>query len=195
MRPLTPGVWERHFTVLRPYVRQEFPEVDRQKLEIIGDDYSGLVEVVQDATGLSAELVRQRLKKLDVDELGLGTGQDREEEEEEEEEEEDEGDASLAQLRLGDGFTDAERDRVVSRLEKLNRRLRKFPADGTDLLLTVKERGTASQKVTLECGLPHFPPLVATSNEPDLQAALMEVREDLWRLIDDAVNKRKQGVS
>lgn len=188
MRPLTPGVWERHFTALRPYVLQEFPQVDRQKLETIGDDYSGLVDVIQDATGLSSSLIHQRLKKLDVDELGLGTG-------EQGPEEGDEGSASLAQLRLGDGFTDGERDRIVERLEKLNRRLRKFPADGTDLLLTVKERDTTSQKVTLECGLPHFPPLVATSTEPDVQAALMEVREHLWRLIDDAVNKRKEGVS
>lgn len=187
MRPLTPRVWERHFTVLRPYVLQEFPDVDRQKLEVIGDDYSGLVDVVQDATGLSAELIRQRLQKLDVEELGLGTGAT--------EEETSETGASLDQLRLGDGFSEAERDRVVHRLEKLNRRLRKFPADGTHLLLTVKERDTTSQKLTLECGLPHFPPLVATSKEPDLKAALMEVREDLWRLIDDAVNKRKEGVS
>lgn len=187
MRPLTPRVWERHFPVLRPYVLREFPDVDRQKLEVIGDDYSGLVDVVQDATGLSADLIRQRLQKLDVEELGLGTGQSKQEE--------DQSRASLAQLRLGDGFSDAERDRVVNRLEKLNRRLRKFPADGTDLLLTVKERDTTSQKVTLECGLPHFSRLVATSNEPDLKAALMEVREDLWRLIDDAVNRRKEGVS
>lgn len=187
MRPLTPRVWERHFTVLRPYVLQEFPDVDRQKLETIGDDFSGLVDVVQDATGLSAELVRQRLRKLDVDELGLGTG--------EAEEEAEEDRASLDQLRLGDGFSDAERDRIVNRLEKLNRRLRKFPADGTHLLLSVKDRDTTAQKLTLECGLPHFATLVATSDEPDLKAALMEVREDLWRQIDDAVNKRKQGVS
>ncbi|MEX0657595.1 MAG: hypothetical protein WD080_00525 [Egibacteraceae bacterium] len=187
MRPLTPRVWERHFTALRPFVLQEFPEVDRQKLEVIGDDFSGLVDVVQEATGLSGELIRQRLRKLDVEELGLGTGAGKEDE--------DTGRASLAQLRLGDGFTAAERDRVVQRLEKLDRRLQRFPADGTDLLLTVKERDTTSQKVTLECGLPHFAPLVATSKEPDMRAALMEVREQLWRLIDDAVNKRKQGVS
>lgn len=187
MRPLTPRVWERHFTALRPYVLREFPEVDRQKLEVIGDDFSGLVGVVQHATGLSGELIRQRLRKLDVDELGLGTGA--------REEEEDASRASLDQLRLGDGFSDAERDRVVARLEKLNRRLQSFPADGTDLLLTVKERDTTSQKLTLECGLPHFAPLVATSKEPEVQAALMDVREQLWRLIDDAVNKRKQGVS
>lgn len=189
MRPLTPRVWERHFTVLRPYVLEEFPEVERQELEVIGDDFSGLVDVVQTATGLSAQLIRQRLQKLDVDELGLGTGTS-------ETDEEGTGNgASLAQLRLGDGFSDAERDRIVDRLDKLNRRLRKFPADGSELLLTIKDRGSTSQKLTLECGLPHFSKFVATSDEPDLRAALMEVREELWRQIDDAVNRRKEGVS
>lgn len=187
MRPLTPRVWQRHFTALRPYVLQEFPDLDRQKLETVDDDFSGLVEVVQHATGLSSELVHQRLKKLDVDELGLGTG--------EHDEEEDTGNASLDQLRLGDGFAEAERERIVDRLEKLNRRLRKFPADGTDLLLTVKDRERTSQQVTLECSVPHFRQIVATSAESDLNAALMEVREELWRQIDDEVNKRKGGVS
>ncbi|HVL98566.1 MAG TPA: hypothetical protein VM324_04660 [Egibacteraceae bacterium] len=188
MRSLTPRVWERHFTALRPYVLEEFPQVDPESVEMVGDDFSDLVEAIQAATGLSAPLVRQRLEKLDVDEIDLGSdGSDADEA--------DAGSASIDQLRLGDGFSAAERDRIVSRLEKLNRRLRKFPADGTDLLLTVKERETNSQKVTLECGLPHFPPFVATSHESDLQAALLEVREDLWRQIDDAVNKRKEGVS
>lgn len=187
MRPLTPRVWERHFTALRPYVLQEFPEVERQRLEMIGDDWSGLVEVVQDATGLSAQLVHQRLRKLDVSELGLGTGAG--------EQEQDQGRASLDQLRLGDGFSEGDRPRVVNRLEKLNRLLRTFPEDGTELLLSVKERDTTSQKVTLECGFPHFGRIVATSREPDLKAALMDVREDAWRQINDAVSKRKQGVS
>lgn len=187
MRPLTPRVWERHFTTLRPYIRQEFPEVDRQRLEMIGDDWSGLVDLVQEATGLSAELIHSRLRKLDVEELGLGTGEG--------EDEGDAGKASLDQLRLGGGFRDGEREGIVNRLEKLNRRLRTFPADGTDLLLSVKDRETTSQKVTLECGLPHFPRVVATSHESDLKAALMEVREEVWRQIDDVVGKRKQGVS
>ena len=101
--------------------------------------------------------------------------------------------ASTAQLQLGSGFRDDERERVVARLDKLNRRLKRFPADGTELHLTVKERDTSAQTVTLECRVPRFAAFVATSREADLAAALMEVREDLWRQIDDAVGKRNQG--
>ncbi|MBA2730477.1 MAG: hypothetical protein H0U48_06965 [Euzebyaceae bacterium] len=184
MQPLTHQVWARHFTELRPHVFEEFPKLDRSQLEAAGDDWDRVVELVQQSTGMSADLVNARLGKLDVDELGLGTGQP--------DGDADEGRASLDQLRLGPGFTDAERDRVVDRLSKLNRRLRRFPADGTELLLTVKQRDTNAQHMTLECRVPKFAPFVATSGESDLRAALMEVREDLWRQIDDAVNKRKE---
>ncbi|HWB70865.1 MAG TPA: hypothetical protein VG452_01505 [Egibacteraceae bacterium] len=184
MQPLTHQVWAKHFVALRPYVLEEWPEVDQAELEAVRDDWDGLLALIQDATGLSADLIRQRLRKLDVEELGLGTGQRAQEP--------DEGRASLAQLRLGDGFADSERDRIVARLQKLNRRLRRFPADGTELLLTVKDRETPAQKLTLECGVPKFARFVATSNEADLKAALMEVREELWRQIDEAVAKRKE---
>lgn len=183
MRPLTHREWERHFTQLRPYILEEWPQVERQDLEVVGDDFDALVALIHDSTGQSADLVRQQLRKLDVDALGLGTGDSGEEES---------GDsASLDQLRLGAGFTEGDRERVVARLDKLNRRLKKFSADGTELELSVKERGTSQQKVTLEAWLPKFPKIVATSAEQDLADALADVREDLWRQIDDAVNKRK----
>jgi ribosome-associated translation inhibitor RaiA len=88
-------------------------------------------------------------------------------------------------------FNEAERPRILERLDKLNRRLKKFPADGTDLHLTVKDRDSTGQKITLEAWLPNFGHIAATSTESDLRAALMDVREDLWRQIDDAVNRRK----
>lgn len=92
MQPLTHQVWERHSTELRPHVLEEFPKLDRSQLEAAGDDWDRVVELVQQSTGMSADLVAARL----------------------------------------------------------------------------------------------------TSGESDLRAALMEVREDLWRQIDDAVNKRKE---
>ena len=101
--------------------------------------------------------------------------------------------ASLAQLALGSGFEAAERDRIVARLDKLNRRLKRFPADGTWLEISVKERDSSGQNVTLRCELPGFANLVATSSEQDLRDALMDVREDMWRQIDDAVTRRTEG--
>lgn len=187
MRPLTPGVWQQHYVQLRAYVLQEFPDVQRQDLERVDDDWSGLVEVVHKQTGMSADLAEQRLRKLDVDELGLGTGGSGRPEEDFET-------ASVANLRLGDGFTEDEWEGITDRLEKLNRRLEKFPAGAVDLTISVKERETQAQKVTLECVLPKFPPIVATSQEPALKDAIMEVREELWRQMDEAINRRKERI-
>jgi hypothetical protein len=74
MRPLTHRVWSDHFTQLRPYVLEEFPDTDREKLERCRDDFSAVIAVVHKDTGIDADEVEQRLKTLDVDELGLGTG-------------------------------------------------------------------------------------------------------------------------
>jgi ribosome-associated translation inhibitor RaiA len=188
MRALTHQVWAEHYVSLRQHVLERWPRVDRQELEAIADDYDGLVELVQRATNLSAEDVHRELRNLEVPELGIGPGDDRDEDLDE-----TGGRASLAQLRLGQGFADAERERVTQRLEKLNRRLKRFPADGTDLLITVKDRDDASQKVTLEAQVPRYAPFVATSDNPDLRTALNEVRDELWRQIDDAVQRRRKG--
>ncbi len=185
MQPLTHQMWEKHFVALRPHVQQAWPGLDSWQLERINGDWDALVEMIQRTTGMSADLAQQQLRKLDVEELGIGTGGDGDRD--------DEGQASLRQLRLGAGFSEAERDRIVERLSKLDRRLARFPADGTELVLSVKERDSSGQSVRLECRVPGFSPFVATSTEPDLRAALMDVREDLWRQIDDAVTKRTEG--
>lgn len=190
MRPLTHREWQEHYVELRPFVMKEWPEIPRGELEAIAGDWDGLIALVQDRTGLSSELIGQRLHSLDADELGIGTGGSGERAEAEGEEQT----ASLAQLRLGAGFHERDRAMVEQRLSKLNRRLRGFPADATELELSVKDRESTSQKLTLECWLPHFGKIVATSQEHDLRDALMDVREDLWRQIDDAVSRRKEGV-
>ncbi|MGI8574100.1 MAG: hypothetical protein ACR2MA_01890 [Egibacteraceae bacterium] len=178
MAALTPDRWAQDFTELRPLVLEEFPDLDRQRLEAARGDWDRLVEEVQRATNWSGEAVRQRLRAVEIDD---GEGAD------------EGGPASVAQLRFDGGFTEREQDRVRARLEKLNRRLKRFPAEATELTIGVKDRDTTSQKVTLECSVPNFARFVVTSQESDLKDALMDVREDLWRQIDDAVNKRKEG--
>lgn len=185
MQPLTHQLWAKHFVEIRPRVREEWPQIDKGALDHVGDDWEGLVELVHKTTGMSADLARQRLKTLDVEELNIGSG--------ELEEEGADNRASLDQLVLGSGFAENERDRIVERLAKLNRRLKRFPADGTRLELSVKERDNSGQSVTLECWLPGFAKVVATSSEAKLRDALMDVREDLWRQIDDAVTRRTEG--
>lgn len=75
MRPLTHREWTKHFTQLRAHVLAEFPEVDRERLERCRDDFSAVISVVHKDTGIDAQEVEQRLKTLDVEELGLGTGE------------------------------------------------------------------------------------------------------------------------
>lgn len=186
MQPLTHQMWAKHFVQIRPRVLQEWPQIDKSAIDHVGDDWDGLVELVSKTTGMSADLTSQRLRTLDVEELNIGTGEDNA----------DEGDdtaASLDQLYLGTGFQPSERDRIVERLSKLNRRLKRFPADGTRLQLSVKERDNSGQSVTLECQVPGFAKFVATSQEADLRDALMDVREDLGRQINDAVERRTEG--
>jgi ribosome-associated translation inhibitor RaiA len=106
---------------------------------------------------------------------------------------EDSGPATVAgQLRLGTGFNESERPRIVELFAKLDKRLKRWPSEQVDMELSVKERDSSSQSLTLECwiasgGNTRF---VATSSEQSLQDALMDCREDLWRQIDEFVNRR-----
>jgi hypothetical protein len=183
MQALTEQVWKERFAELRHVIMDEWPEVPRQQLWAVNDDYSALVALLHRSAGMSAEEVHRRLRNIDVDALDLDV-------EEAGEAAGETGSASVDQLRLGTGVTDDERERILGRLRKLDRRLKRFPADATELELSVKERDTPSQKVTLECWLPGFPKFVAASQLPDLRDALMDCREDLWRQIDDAVTGR-----
>lgn len=186
MQPLTHQLWAKHFVDIRPRVLAEWPEIDSNELDTVRGDWDHLVQLVQQRTGMSADLVQQRLRTLDIEDLNIGPG---------EAAADDAGGntASLEQLALGSGFEASERDRIIERLDKLNRRLRRFPADGTWLEVSVKERNNSGQSVTLICELPGFAKLVATSSEQDLRDALMDVREDMWRQIDDAVTRRTEG--
>jgi hypothetical protein len=180
MQPLTEDVWAERFAELRPLVLREFPQVSEQDLEGARGDYDRLVELIQRSGDLDADVVRQRLTAVDVDEAGGAAASEGAVER-----------ASVAQLRIEAGFSESEHDRIRGLMSKLDRRLNNFPADAVDLELTVNERDTTSQKVTLEAWLPKFPHLAATSKEPALHDALMDVREDLLRQINDEIGKRK----
>ncbi len=185
MQPLTHDLWAKHFVEIRPRIREEWPDVDPIELEIVRDDWDHLVQLIQRTTGMSADLVQQRLRTLDIEELNIGTGESAGDG--------DDNTASVAQLALGNGFDESERDKIVERFSKLNRRLKRFPADATHLELQVKERNNSGQTVTFIAQLPGYSQFVATSTESDIRDALMDVREDMWRQIDDAVTRRTEG--
>ncbi|WP_327089601.1 hypothetical protein OIE66_02960 [Nonomuraea sp. NBC_01738] len=103
---------------------------------------------------------------------------------------ETEVDIVAERLRLGAGFRQDERPDIVRHFESLSRRLRNFAVDSVDLDLSVRDRDTADQKITLELLVPGSNQFVASSTEPEMRDALTDVREDMIRQIDDAKEKR-----
>jgi hypothetical protein len=99
--------------------------------------------------------------------------------------------ASVDQLRIEFGFEESERPRIVGIMRKLDRQLKRFPADAVDMELNVKDRETTTQKVTMGVWLPNFPRVVATSKEPVLRDALMNVREEVLRQIKEQHARRR----
>ncbi len=92
-------------------------------------------------------------------------------------------------LRLSNGVAPAEFDRVVAALGRLDERFRSYPAGTVELQLSVKERGTPSQRTTLEVWIAGQQRVVATSSRTDFDGALAEVRDDLVRQLTDAKNR------
>jgi ribosome-associated translation inhibitor RaiA len=92
-------------------------------------------------------------------------------------------------LRLGNGFKASERDRIVAGWGNLTTRLGSYPQGSVELELSVKERGTPSQRTVLEAWIAGSERLVATSEQPDLDSAVTEVRDDLIRQLTDAKNR------
>lgn len=93
-------------------------------------------------------------------------------------------------LRLGAGFSASERTGLVGQLARLDSRLKSFPADASELVVSVKDRDGKAQRLTLECHLPHRPTLVATSDQEKLDRALVEARDELIRQLADLKAKR-----
>ena len=89
-------------------------------------------------------------------------------------------------LRFSGGFSQAEKPGIIEQLQGLDARLATFTAGETELELSVKDRDRPGQQVTLECWVSGRPRLVATSSHRDLHEALVEVRDDLRRQINDA---------
>jgi hypothetical protein len=184
MRTHEARAWQAHFTQLRTPVLSVFPRLDRQDVEAAGDDFDALVHVIQRRTGLSATDVLKQLRELfaqqDVDGTDASSTDER-----------NGRSASVDQLRIEFGFEESEHPRILDMLRKLDRQLRRFPANAVDMELTVKDRDTTAQKVTLEAWLPNLPTIVATSKQISLRDALMDVREEAWRQIKEQLDRRR----
>ncbi|MFC4069853.1 HPF/RaiA family ribosome-associated protein [Actinoplanes subglobosus] len=94
-------------------------------------------------------------------------------------------------LRVGAGFSQGDRKWIVEQIGTLDTRLAAFHADATELEISVKDRASRGQKVTLECWASGGDKIVTTSSEEDLHAAIMDVRDDLRRRLNDAKTKQE----
>lgn len=94
-------------------------------------------------------------------------------------------------LRLAAGISEDERALLVRRLARLDAQLARYRADQVDLELSVKDRGTRGQRLTLECWIAGRPRLVASSADHDLDVAVSRVREGVRRQIDDTATRRE----
>lgn len=94
-------------------------------------------------------------------------------------------------LRLGAGFAEADRMRILEALSALAPHLSGWErSHQVELEVSLKDTDGADQKVTLQAWLPGRTHLVATSGERDLDHALAEVRRDLIRQIEDERSRR-----
>lgn len=94
-------------------------------------------------------------------------------------------------LRMGAGFAQGDRNWIVEQFGTLDNRLASFRADATALEISVKDRTSPGQKVTLECWLSGGDKLVTTSSLEDLHAAVMDCRDDLRRRLNDAKTRQE----
>ena len=102
------------------------------------------------------------------------------------------GTATVAgSLRLAAGLGEGERPLLVRRLARLDAQLTRYRADQVDMELSVKDRGTRGQRLTLECWIAGRPRLVASSADHDLDTAVSRVREGMRRQLDDTATRRE----
>jgi ribosome-associated translation inhibitor RaiA len=94
-------------------------------------------------------------------------------------------------LRLGAGFTAADRLRILGALSALAPHLSGWGNDQVDLEVSLKDTEGPDQKVTLQAWLAGRAHLVATSHQRDLDHALAEVRKELIRQIEDERSRRE----
>ena len=91
-------------------------------------------------------------------------------------------------LRLGAGFAEADRPRILEALSALAPHLSGWEHDQVDLEVSLKDTEGPDQRLPFKPGWAH---LVATSHERDLDHALAEVRRELIRQIEDERSRRE----
>jgi len=97
-------------------------------------------------------------------------------------------------LRLVPEFRSDEAEGILEVLfGRLERRLSHWQPEQVEMELSVKDRDKPGQRTVLECWISGVPRMVATSDESDLDRAVVEVRDDLFRQLDRYLTKREDS--
>jgi ribosome-associated translation inhibitor RaiA len=94
-------------------------------------------------------------------------------------------------LRVGGGFSQGDRNWIAEHLSTLDTPLASYDVERVELEVSVKDRAARGQKVTMECWIAGRPKVVTTSSAEDLNAALLEVRDELRRVLHDAKTRNE----
>lgn len=95
-------------------------------------------------------------------------------------------------LRIVPEFRPEEYDTVRDLMAgKLERRLSRWEPSDVELEISVKDRETSKQRMALECWISRLPKFVATSTKQELEAAVIECRDDLYTQVNKFVTKKE----
>lgn len=95
-------------------------------------------------------------------------------------------------LRIVPEFRPEEYDRYRALVfGNLSRRLKRWSPEQVELQLSVNERDTNSQRTVLACWIAGLPKIVGTSTLPDLEKAVVEVRNDVRRQVNRWVTRQE----
>ena len=95
-------------------------------------------------------------------------------------------------LRIVPEFRPDEYERYTELIfGRLERRLNRWEPEQVDLQLSMNERDSRSQRVVLECWIAGVPKIVGTSTLPEIDKAVVEVRDDVRRQVNRWVTRQE----
>ena len=97
----------------------------------------------------------------------------------------EDGTEAVEQIHLGLGFHEVDRELVVSKLRALNRHLDRWRDGSVDIHLSIQDRDSEEQRLTLEIRLPRRPSLVVHVSDAKIDRALVEARRLMIREVEE----------
>jgi ribosome-associated translation inhibitor RaiA len=97
-------------------------------------------------------------------------------------------------VRIVSDFRTDEHEHILALLfGRLERRLEHWQPEQVELELSMKGRDAKDQRTVLECWISGVPRMVATSLEQDVDKAVVEVRDDLYRQLNRYLTRREDA--